>query len=47
MIALAAQYPYACAYIDRIGQDGCRESTLRLLELIAALDLNRLRAEEA
>ena len=46
-IALAAQYPYACAYIDRIGQDGCRESTLRLLELIAALDLNRLRAEEA
>ena len=45
-IALEAQYPYACAYIDRIGQDGCRESTLRLLELIAALDLNRLRVEE-
>ena len=45
-IALAAQYPYTCAYIDRIGQDGCRESTLRLLELIAELDLNRLRVEE-
>ena len=44
-IALAAQYPYACAYIDRIGNNESRASTLALLEMIAVLDLNRVSIE--
>lgn len=37
-IVLASQYPYACAYIDRIGKAECRESTLAFLDRLAKLD---------
>lgn len=41
-IALASQYPYACAYADRVKKEACRESTLALLGLIADLELPQL-----
>ncbi len=41
-IALASQYPYACAYADRLKKEACCESTLALLDLIADLDLSQL-----
>jgi hypothetical protein len=41
-ITLAAQWPYACAYMDRLKKDDARPSTLALLDEIARLDMNRL-----
>ncbi len=41
-IALAAQWPYTCAYMDRLKKDAARPSTLALLREIAALDMNKL-----
>ena len=41
-IALASQYPYACAFSDRVKKEACCESTLALLDLIADLDLSQL-----
>ena len=41
-IALASQYPYACAFRDRLGKETARPSTVALLGEIAALGLNRL-----
>lgn len=41
-IALASQYPYACAFADRVKKEACRESTLALLGLIADLELPQL-----
>lgn len=41
-IALASQWPYACAFTDRLQQEQCRPSTLALLEMIAELDMDRL-----
>ncbi len=41
-IALAAQYPYACAFVDRLEKDAARSSTLALLWEIAELDMDRL-----
>lgn len=37
-IVLVSQWPYACAFSDRIKKEACRESTLALLERIAALE---------
>ena len=41
-IALASQYPYACAFADRIKKEACRESTLVLLEMIMDLEPTQL-----
>ena len=41
-IALASQYPYACAFADRIKKEACRESMLALLKWIADMDLSLL-----
>ena len=41
-IALASQWPYACAFTDRLEKEACRASTLALLSLIAELDMDRL-----
>ncbi|MBR4905881.1 MAG: phosphotransferase [Clostridia bacterium] len=41
-IALASQYPYACAFSDRVKKEACRESTLALLEMIADLEPTQL-----
>ncbi len=41
-IALASQYPYACAFIDRIQKNAVRPTALTLLWDIADLNMNRL-----
>ena len=41
-IALASQYPYACAFADRLGKEEALPSTVALLQQMAALDRNRL-----
>ncbi len=41
-IALASQWPYACAFADRLEKEAARPSTVGLLREIAALDMNRL-----
>ena len=41
-IALASQYPFACAFVDRVKKEACRESTLALLDLIADLESSQL-----
>ena len=42
-IALASQYPYACAYAHRIKKEETRADTLQLIERIAALPVDALR----
>ena len=41
-IALVAQYPNASACVERLKKEASRPSTLAMLELVAALDMNRL-----
>ena len=41
-IALAAQYPYACAFKYRLQKESARPSTVALLREIADLDMGRL-----
>lgn len=41
-IALASQWPYLCEYIDKLKREGTHDCTVKLLNLIAELDEEKL-----